>query len=168
MPSSRPTPEHPKPPRDTAGCSANNPSPFDVAYTAPARIRLATRIALAASEDMTVDAKPNAVEFASITASDSDEKLRTERTGPNTSFCQTSESRGTLFSTVGSTKYPLGFVMSGTPPPVNTSMPDSLAASINDRIFCCCDLQTTGCTTSLLPSSQARSPRSFSVIGSSA
>jgi len=64
-------------------------------------MRLATRIALAGSADMTVDANPKAVEFASSTASCSVEKDRTERTGPKTSFCHTSASRSTLIKTVG-------------------------------------------------------------------
>ena len=101
MPSSRPTPEQPKPPRETAGCSAKSPSPVDVAKTAPARIRLATLIAFAGSEDITVEAKPKAVEFASVIASASLEKERTDSTGPNISFCQASESRGTLVRIVG-------------------------------------------------------------------
>ena len=77
------------------------PSPVDVAYTAPALIRFATLIALAGSDDITVDASPNFVEFASSTASASLEKDRTDRTGPKTSFCQTSVSCPTLTKTVG-------------------------------------------------------------------
>ena len=101
MPSSRPTPEQPNPPRETAGCSARSDSPVDVAKTAPARMRFATLIAFAGSEDITVEAKPKAVEFASVMASASLENERTESTGPKISFYQASESRGTLFKIVG-------------------------------------------------------------------
>ena len=64
-------------------------------------MRLATLIAFAGSEDITVEAKPKAVEFASVMASASLEKERTESTGPKISFCQASELRGTLVKIVG-------------------------------------------------------------------
>ena len=138
MPSSRPIPEQPKPPRDTAGCSAKKPSPVDVAKTAPARILFATLIALDGLEDITVEANPKAVELASIMASSSLEKDLTEITGPNISFCQASESRGTSIKMVGWTKYPpespTSFA-SGALPPVKNVMPAVFDSYKNLRFF---------------------------------